>query len=113
MECPHAVLGVSKGCSPSELKKAYKQKVKQTHPDATRNKTDVDFIKVKEAYAKILSLPREEKDTLDSLPYMTVRLSEAARTKCRCGTIYADADQLGTAECMTCSHYIEVVPDEM
>ncbi|KAI5132755.1 hypothetical protein NEAUS05_1545 [Nematocida ausubeli] len=113
MECPYVVLGVSKESSQKEIKRAYIQGVKKTHPDMTRHGTDAEFIRIKEAYAKILITPHIQQTNADwdSLPYLVVEISNAKDVKCRCGTIYTDTDQIGPVECMTCSHYIEIIPD--
>lgn len=47
-EDPHQVLGVPRGASAAVIKKAYRQLVKQHHPDAGGDQAD--FIRVKQAY---------------------------------------------------------------
>lgn len=116
MDCPYRALGVSKACTPAEIKRAYKEKVKKTHPDATGRTSDCEFIRVKQAYMEILSMLSRDRDSdstdsMESIPYMTVSLSNATDLVCRCGTVYADTDRIGTVECMCCSHYIEIVAD--
>ncbi|OAG30517.1 hypothetical protein NEIG_00029 [Nematocida sp. ERTm5] len=113
MECPYGVLGVSKECTADEIKKAYVLGVRKTHPDITKRNTDAEFIRISEAYSTIISTPRIQKMYVDweSLPYIIVELSNAKSVKCRCGSIYDYTQQIGPVECMSCSHYIEVIPD--
>lgn len=54
------ILGVSSDASQEEIKKAYRKRARETHPDANGGK-DGDFAKVSEAY-EILSDPEKRKE---------------------------------------------------
>ncbi|CAL1393456.1 unnamed protein product [Linum trigynum] len=60
---PHAVLGVEPGCSAAELKSAFREKVKQFHPDVIGGGgkgSDIMIRRVIEAYQSLSSLSRSE-----------------------------------------------------
>ena len=46
----YEVLGINHDAKPEDIKKAYKQKVFETHPDQTRLNSYDDFLQVSEAY---------------------------------------------------------------
>lgn len=114
MNCPYATLGVSERSTQEEIKRAYRQRARETHPDTTKADTAQEFIQVKNAYTKALSILMDEthlEDSYETIPYMTVPLSEYRDIQCRCGTIYENTNEIGTVECIACSHYIEIVQD--
>ena len=49
----HEILGVEVGSSKSEIKKAYREKVLETHPDKGGN--NEEFIRIQEAYECLIS----------------------------------------------------------
>lgn len=108
MMCPYATLGVSKNYTQEELKKAYAKRVRQTHPDLTKQNTEMDFVRVQDAYHRLLAAGPEETE-LDGIPYMVIEIDAAINIKCRCGTIYEEITQIGPVECTACSHYIEII----
>lgn len=50
-EDPYRVLGINRGASKTDIKRAYTKKLFEVHPDHGGNESD--FIKVKEAFGKI------------------------------------------------------------
>lgn len=50
---PWSVLGVAKGASAEDIKRAYRRKVMDTHPDRNPGKTQAEFEKVQAAYEKL------------------------------------------------------------
>ncbi|KAH9386392.1 uncharacterized protein NEMAJ01_1288 [Nematocida major] len=114
MSCPYRVLGVPRGCTAEELKRAYVRRVRQTHPDITKKDTAKQFVEVQSAYyvlhEDVGTGKGNREPELDSMPYMVIEVDAAADIKCRCGTVYTHTDEVGLVECMTCSHYIEIVP---
>ena len=59
----HDVLGVSRGASEDEIKRAYRQKAKQYHPDVNSNpNAEARFKEVKEAYEKLLAAAKRTSD---------------------------------------------------
>lgn len=51
----HKILGIKKNASIEEIKKAYKARVKEFHPDVNNNPDSVDmFIKIKTAYEELI-----------------------------------------------------------
>ena len=45
---PHAILGVKPGASPDEIRRAYRRRVKEAHPD--HGGTEQEFIRIQAAY---------------------------------------------------------------
>lgn len=67
----YKILGVDRNASQEEIKKAYRQKVKEWHPDRHReNKEEAErkFKEIQEAY-EVLSDPKKGKFTIDSVLY--------------------------------------------
>ena len=60
----HDVLGVSRGASEDEIKRAYRRKAKQYHPDVNPNNPNAEarFKEVKEAYEKLLAAAKRASD---------------------------------------------------
>ena len=60
----HDVLGVSRGASEDEIKRAYRQKAKQYHPDVNPNNPNAEarFKEIKEAYEKLLAAAKRAPD---------------------------------------------------
>lgn len=50
----YEILGIKRNTSIEELKKAFRKKVKQFHPDASRENTSEEFKKILEAYQTLL-----------------------------------------------------------
>lgn len=50
---PYHVLGVSSSASPAEVKRAYRRKVRCSHPDAVGSGHEAEFRQVQEAYEAI------------------------------------------------------------
>lgn len=53
MEDPYTILGITRNASDAEIKKAYKQKAMENHPD--KGGDENEFKKINEAYNKIVS----------------------------------------------------------
>ncbi len=60
MEKYYQILGITPGASVAEIRKAYRKKVKEYHPDKSSKKTSEEFQLVVKAY-RILSAERTEK----------------------------------------------------
>ena len=60
MERYYQILGISPGASVAEIRKAYRKKVKEYHPDKSSKKTSEEFQLVVQAY-RILSAGKAEK----------------------------------------------------
>jgi len=55
----YEVLGIAPGATPEEVKRAYRERAKNTHPDASRTQDTVsEFMKVKEAYETLYDAQR-------------------------------------------------------
>lgn len=68
MEAPHEVLGVAPDADPETIERAYRQRVKETHPD--QGGTKAAFLEVRAAYETLIAeghdpvVPDEESDDL-------------------------------------------------
>ncbi len=47
---PYEVLGITSSATPEEVKRAYRRKVRECHPDAVGSGKEAEFIRVQEAY---------------------------------------------------------------
>ena len=62
MNDPYSVLGISRGATDDEIKKAYRALSRKYHPDANINnpnkdQTEAKFKEVQQAYQQIMQLP--------------------------------------------------------
>ena len=62
MNDPYSVLGISRGATDDEIKKAYRALSRKYHPDANINNPNKDqaeakFKEVQQAYQQIMQLP--------------------------------------------------------
>ena len=73
----YAALGVARDADPAEIRRAYRRRVRQMHPDVSRNKSDAhtDFIHLQESYA-ILSDAEERRRYDNSLAARTAPVRE-------------------------------------
>lgn len=73
----YATLGVSRDAEPAEIRRAYRLKVRQIHPDISRNKADAHaaFIQLQESYA-ILSDEEERRRYDNSLAARSAPITE-------------------------------------
>lgn len=79
MTDPYSVLGISRGASTEEIKKAYRQLSRKYHPDANVNnpnkaQAEEKFKQIQEAYSQII----HEKEMVDLIMAVTVEATEEA-----------------------------------
>lgn len=79
MTDPYSVLGISRGASTEEIKKAYRQLSRKYHPDANVNnpnkaQAEEKFKQIQEAYNQII----HEKEMVDLLMAVTAEATEEA-----------------------------------
>lgn len=67
MVCPYSVLGISKGATPQEVKKAYYRLAMKYHPDRNSGGDDTKFKEINEAYMKIIN--KDTSDFTDESPF--------------------------------------------
>jgi len=67
MVCPYSILGISKGTSPQEVKKAYYRLAMKYHPDRNSGGDDTKFKEINEAYMKIIN--KDTSDFTDDSPF--------------------------------------------
>lgn len=61
MKSPYKILGVSPEADESQIKKAFRMKARQIHPDKTGKKSDKEFAELSNAYAIIANPERRKK----------------------------------------------------
>lgn len=104
----YALLGIAHDASFQEIRKAYRRRLQETHPDKTKDKTDNEFIAVQRAYKEILAAaPISRMAEQDA--YLIVSLDELRNSVyCRCGEKYSFAPAGSISECNSCSNYVYV-----
>ncbi|KAI5187177.1 hypothetical protein NEHOM01_1986 [Nematocida homosporus] len=107
---PYSILGIREDASEEEVRRAFRRRAKETHPDSSRSDTARGFIAVERAYRSILSRQEEPER---GPPYLVVSLAELSRgVVCRCGETYrASHPHQRLIDCFSCSHYIIVERD--
>lgn len=108
LQDPYALLGVAHGASFQEIRKAYRRRLQETHPDKTKAKTDKEFIAVQRAYREVLAAaPISRMAEQDA--YLIVSPDELRNgVYCRCGEKYSCAPVGSISECNSCSNYVYV-----
>lgn len=90
MTDPYSVLGISRGASTEEIKKAYRQLSRKYHPDANVNnpnkaQAEEKFKQVQEAYNQII----HEKEKVDLIMAVTAEATEEAMVQVTVITVIA------------------------
>jgi DnaJ-class molecular chaperone len=63
----YKVLGVPRTATKEEIKRAYRKKVMQVHPDRSDTPNEEEFIKVTKAYQMLLSVKKNEASKVASM----------------------------------------------
>ena len=85
MNDPYSVLGISRGATDDEIKKAYRALSRKYHPDANINNPNKDqaeakFKEVQQAYQQIMVLPVPMEMVTEALPAVTPEIILMAAT---------------------------------
>ncbi|KAI5180981.1 hypothetical protein NEOKW01_1222 [Nematocida sp. AWRm80] len=117
MPNPLSVLKLSGTPTVSEIKAAYRKRVKETHPDITGKNTFHEFMEVQQAYHALIIERLELAAPRDTPPYLIYSIDTLPdKVECRCGDtfVFRDSKEYSTdciIDCSSCSNYILICID--